>query len=188
MTRASCVVSNGRGITRGRDAGSGWRTLKRNDGACTRRVGACPRSWANRRMEYRGLARRIIAPRRSDSAHLHRSWCADQGCSLRRSGDGRSRPKPRSAGAQCASLDGLAPHKPAKGVVCLAKLLGWLNARLLAIRPNVRRALEDARDPSGRTLRPLSCSRLSSACLPAMHATTFDIERSLPGGLTTIPT
>src|SRR6266849_9004106 len=25
--------------------GSGWRTLKRNDSACTRRVGACARGW-----------------------------------------------------------------------------------------------------------------------------------------------
>jgi hypothetical protein len=42
--RASCAVSSRPGTACAQDVGPGWRTSKRNDGAYTRRVGACART------------------------------------------------------------------------------------------------------------------------------------------------
>ncbi len=46
----------------------------------------------------------------------------DRLASLRRAGDGRSRPKPRSGGAERASLDGLAAVRPARAKAVMARL------------------------------------------------------------------
>jgi hypothetical protein len=57
-------------------------------------------------------------------------------------------------------------------------LLTWPKTQLLAIQRNVRGVLDNACDPTGRTLGLLSCHRSVSGLLPAVPALSFAKLRS----------